>query len=89
MSGAYLNALGIVCALGSGKKVVAERLFRGDDGIIRIAEAVTDGTELPFAPVIDDLPEIPLFGRQRIQVEWHPGAFGWPWIGEMRAIRED
>lgn len=27
---AYLNALGVICALGSGKRAVAERLFAGD-----------------------------------------------------------
>ena len=27
---AYLNALGVICALGSGKAEVAGRLFAGD-----------------------------------------------------------
>lgn len=34
-----------------------------------------------------DLPRIPLVVGQQAQVDWHPGAFGWPWIGEMRAMR--
>ena len=30
MSATYLNALGMICALGAGKAAVAEALFAGD-----------------------------------------------------------
>ena len=36
-----------------------------------------------------DLPEIPLFAGGRASAEWHPGAFGWPWIGEVRAAQKN
>lgn len=36
--------------------------------------------------VARDLPQIPLFVGQRAQVTWHPGAFGWPWIEDLRMV---
>lgn len=53
-------------------------------------------TELTFRPIDEpnaeysreyvprDLPKFPLIKGQRAQAEWHTGAFGWPWIGELR-----
>lgn len=55
----YLNALGVVCALGSGKQAVAEALFAGvDDGIQRAAGWVP-GREVPLGAVRDALPAVP------------------------------
>lgn len=55
----YLNSIGIVCALGADPGEVAARLFSGDRGA-RTHCTLADQTCLPFAPVVDALPEIPL-----------------------------
>lgn len=55
---AYLNALGVVCALGRGKREVARRLFAGDSsGMQRYPEPVA-GRSLPVGAVKVDLPEL-------------------------------
>lgn len=55
---AYLNALGLTCALGSGKAAVAARLFAGDAGGIRVRDGWTP-PGLPVGAVDDALPELP------------------------------
>lgn len=56
---AYLNALGLTCALGSGKAAVAERLFAGDSGGIRAQDGWVPGIALPVGAVDATLPELP------------------------------
>jgi 3-oxoacyl-[acyl-carrier-protein] synthase-1 len=55
----FLNELGIVCALGSGRRSVAATLFAGTSGARTLADAAVDGTALPFAAVTEPLPETP------------------------------
>lgn len=55
---AYLNALGLTCALGSGKTAVAARLFAGDaDGVRPRADWLN--AALPVGAVDAALPELP------------------------------
>ena len=56
----HLNTLGLVCALGSGTREVADRLFAGDTSGIRILnDAVVSGDGLPFGAVETELPRVP------------------------------
>ncbi|MHC8316568.1 beta-ketoacyl-[acyl-carrier-protein] synthase family protein [Pseudomonas sp. LB3P31] len=56
---AYLNALGVICALGHGKEQVSRNLFAGDcSGMRDEAGWVVDRT-LPVAAVRGELPAIP------------------------------
>lgn len=56
---AYLNALGLVCSLGRGKRQVAERLFAGDDSGMRAASGWVPERSLPVGSVQGQLPPIP------------------------------
>lgn len=56
---AYLNALGLICALGSGHEEVARRLFAGDtSGMVEEGGWVPERI-LPVGAVKTRLPEIP------------------------------
>jgi 3-oxoacyl-[acyl-carrier-protein] synthase I len=56
---AYLNALGVICALGNDKADVARKLFAGDtSGMLDDGGWVTD-RRLPVAAVQAELPPIP------------------------------
>lgn len=55
---AYLNALGLTCALGSGKAAVAARLFAGDAGGVRPRADWLDAA-LPVGAVDAALPDLP------------------------------
>ncbi|MDB5980283.1 MAG: fabF 2 [Pseudomonas sp.] len=56
---AYLNALGVICALGNDKTAVARTLFAGDtSGMLDDGGWVT-GRRLPVAAVQGVLPEVP------------------------------
>jgi 3-oxoacyl-[acyl-carrier-protein] synthase-1 len=58
---AYLNALGVICALGSGKNEVASRLFAGDSsGMVAQPGWVPERT-LPVGVVDSALPGVPPF----------------------------
>lgn len=55
---AYLNALGLICALGRGKAEVARRLLGGDgSGMQPYPKAVT-GRQLPVGAVTEKLPSL-------------------------------
>ncbi len=58
MSQVYLNALGISCALGSGPRQVAARLFAGHSPGMRVGERYSPGRALPCAEVTDPLPSV-------------------------------
>jgi 3-oxoacyl-[acyl-carrier-protein] synthase-1 len=55
----YLNELGLICSLGSGKAAVAEALFAGDAGGIRATPGWVPGRALPLAAVRDELAALP------------------------------
>jgi 3-oxoacyl-[acyl-carrier-protein] synthase-1 len=55
----FLNALGVICALGSGKQAVAEALFAGDDSGMREEAGWTPHRALPLGTVREALPPIP------------------------------
>jgi len=55
----YLNALGLLCALGSGKRAVAERLFAGDSSGMRLQDGWVPGRSLPVGVVDAALPALP------------------------------
>jgi 3-oxoacyl-[acyl-carrier-protein] synthase-1 len=55
----FLNALGVICALGSGKQAVAEALFAGDDSGLREEAGWAAGRALPLGAVRHPLPAIP------------------------------
>ncbi|UFQ00695.1 beta-ketoacyl-[acyl-carrier-protein] synthase family protein [Pseudomonas fitomaticsae] len=56
---AYLNALGVICALGRDKQAVARNLFAGDCSGMRRASGWVPERELPVAAVHGDLAPIP------------------------------
>ncbi|MDY7567654.1 beta-ketoacyl-[acyl-carrier-protein] synthase family protein [Pseudomonas sp. RTC3] len=56
---AYLNALGLICALGNNKTEVARRLFAGDDSGMVDENDWVPGRRLPVGAVHDVLPQIP------------------------------
>jgi 3-oxoacyl-[acyl-carrier-protein] synthase-1 len=57
---AYLNALGVICALGNDKTDVARKLFAGDcSGMIEDGDLVAE-RRLPVAAVQGELPPIPI-----------------------------
>jgi len=62
---AYLNALGVICALGNDKTEIARRLFAGDcSGMVKETGWVPE-RRLPVAAVRGELPQIPAgLGRQ-------------------------
>ena len=59
MSAAYLNALGVVCALGAGKAAVAEALFAGDAHGLRAEPGWIPQQAPPLGAVRTPLPVIP------------------------------
>ncbi|WP_426664581.1 beta-ketoacyl-[acyl-carrier-protein] synthase family protein [Rhodanobacter aciditrophus] len=59
MSATYLNALGVVCALGAGKAAVAETLFAGDTGGLHAEAGWIPGHAPPLGAVRATLPAIP------------------------------
>lgn len=63
---AYLNALGIICALGRGQAEVSRRLFAGDCSGMRVESGWVPERELPVAGVHGELAAIPAqLGQQR------------------------
>jgi 3-oxoacyl-[acyl-carrier-protein] synthase-1 len=56
---AYLNALGVICALGRDKRQVAQHLFAGDCSGMRLEGGWVPERELPVAAVQGDLAPIP------------------------------
>ncbi|RON17675.1 beta-ketoacyl-[acyl-carrier-protein] synthase II [Pseudomonas brassicacearum] len=56
---AYLNALGVICALGRGKREVAANLFAGDCSGLRVETGWVPERALPVAAVSGELPSIP------------------------------
>ncbi|MFY0731745.1 beta-ketoacyl-[acyl-carrier-protein] synthase family protein [Pseudomonas sp. NFX15] len=56
---AYLNALGVVCALGRGKQAVAHNLFAGDCSGMRDTAGWVPECSLPVGAVQGDLAAIP------------------------------
>ncbi|WP_430388786.1 beta-ketoacyl-[acyl-carrier-protein] synthase family protein [Dyella sp. 20L07] len=55
----YLNALGVVCALGAGKAAVAEALFAGEDAGIQPESGWVPNRDVPLGAVRTALPPIP------------------------------
>lgn len=55
---AYLNALGVICALGRGKAEVARRLFEGDGSGMRLWPTPVAGRMLPVGAVDAQLPSL-------------------------------
>ena len=56
---AYLDALGVICALGSGKAEVARRLFAGDTSGMQPHPQPVAGRRLPVGAVRSALPALP------------------------------
>ena len=52
---AYLNALGVICALGRGKREVAANLFAGDCSGLRTETGWVPERALPVAAVSGEL----------------------------------
>lgn len=57
---AYLNALGLICALGHGQADVAARLFAGDCSGMRPAAGWIPERQPPVGAVTQPLPAVPL-----------------------------
>ncbi|MBK59164.1 MAG: beta-ketoacyl-[acyl-carrier-protein] synthase II [Pseudomonas sp.] len=55
---AYLNALGLVCALGRGKAEVARRLLAGDSSGMQPHPQTIAGRSLPVGAVTGELPSL-------------------------------
>ncbi|WFS19309.1 beta-ketoacyl-[acyl-carrier-protein] synthase family protein [Pseudomonas sp. 905_Psudmo1] len=55
----YLNALGLLCALGEGKQAVADALFAGDTSGMRAEEGWVNDRSLTVGAVHVDLPAMP------------------------------
>lgn len=55
----YLNALGLLCALGEGKQAVADALFAGDTSGMRAEEGWVSDRSLTVGAVHVDLPAMP------------------------------
>lgn len=56
---AYLNALGLLCALGEGKQAVADALFAGDTSGMRAETGWVSERSLTVGAVHADLPAMP------------------------------
>jgi len=56
---AYLNALGVICVLGSGKAEVAGRLFAGDTSGMQVHPQPVAGRRLPVGAARCALPALP------------------------------
>lgn len=61
----YLNALGVICNLGTSKAAVAEALFAGDDSGIRPERDWIPHHEPPLGSVRAELPSVPEALRHR------------------------
>lgn len=59
MSASFLNALGVVCALGAGKAAVAEALFAGAEHGLHAESGWIPGHAPPLGTVRTPLPAIP------------------------------
>jgi len=57
--GAYLNALGVICTLGAGKRTVADALFSGNDAGLRPESGWLPDRAVPLGRVRTALPPIP------------------------------
>jgi len=55
----YLNALGLICALGQGKQAVAEALFAGDGSGMRVQHGWVAERRLTLGAVDAELPPMP------------------------------
>lgn len=55
----YLNALGLLCALGEGKQAVADALFAGDTAGMRAEDGWVQDRSLTVGAVHVDLPAMP------------------------------
>ena len=55
---AYLNALGLICALGRGKAEVARRLLAGDSSGMQPHPQTIAGRSLPVGAVTGELPSL-------------------------------
>lgn len=55
---AYLNALGLICALGRGKAEVARRLLGGDGSGMQPYPKAVAGRQLPVGAVTEKLPSL-------------------------------
>ncbi|RRV29044.1 beta-ketoacyl-[acyl-carrier-protein] synthase family protein [Pseudomonas sp. o96-267] len=55
----YLNALGVICALGEGKQAVADALFAGDTSGMRAEHGWVSERSLTVGAVHADLPAMP------------------------------
>jgi 3-oxoacyl-[acyl-carrier-protein] synthase-1 len=55
---AYLNALGLICALGRGKAEVARRLLAGDSSGMQPHPQMIAGRRLPVGAVTGELPSL-------------------------------
>ncbi len=55
---AYLNALGLICALGRGKAEVARRLLEGDKSGMQPYPQLVAGRRLPVGAVTGELPSL-------------------------------
>jgi 3-oxoacyl-[acyl-carrier-protein] synthase-1 len=55
----YLNALGLICALGQGKQAVADALFAGDSSGMRAQDGWVSGRRLTLGAVTAELPPMP------------------------------
>ena len=55
----YLNALGLICALGQGKQAVADALFSGDASGMRAQDDWVSGRSLTVGAVTAELPPMP------------------------------
>ena len=56
---AYLNALGLLCALGNDKQHVSERLFAGDTSGMHVQAGWVPERPLPVGAVNAELPAVP------------------------------
>ncbi|GAB3792596.1 beta-ketoacyl-[acyl-carrier-protein] synthase family protein [Dyella agri] len=59
MNATFLNALGVVCALGAGKDAVAEALFAGEEHGLQAESGWIPGHAPPLGAVRTPLPGIP------------------------------
>jgi len=57
---AYLNALGVLCALGRGKAEVATGLFAGDASGMQLHPQPVAGRHLPVGAIQGELPALPI-----------------------------
>ena len=56
---AYLNAVGLICALGEGRAEVSRKLFAADDSGMCAASGWVPERRLPVGAVKAELPQLP------------------------------